>query len=110
MTSHLTIGSVGGTTPLRLVSVPKHSGILTGMGVAGGPGYHYFQITIDGTVLCGKDYLSGILSGPAHGNNGMGAGLPFAQSLDVTVYNAKAFPQTRFWVAAGRSLSWRHRR
>lgn len=99
MTSHLTTGSVGGIKPLSLVSVPNHGGVLTGIGVAGGPGYHYFQVTIDGTVLGANNYLSGILSGPAHGNNGMGVDLPFEKSLDVTVHNAKAFPQTRFWVA-----------
>jgi hypothetical protein len=98
MTSHLTISSVGGTSPFGLVGVSKTSGVLTAIGVAGGPGYHYFQVTIDGTVL-GRDYLSGILSGPAHGNNGLGVGLPFEQSLDVSICNAKSFPQALFWVA-----------
>jgi hypothetical protein len=98
MTSHLTISSVGGTSPLGLVSVSKAGGVLTAIGVAGGPGYHYFQVTIDGTVL-GRDYLSGILHGPAHGNNGLAVALPFEQSLDVSVCNTKTFPQALFWVA-----------
>ena len=98
MTSHITTGSVGGTAPLCLVSIPKASGVLTAIGIAGGPGYHYFEVTIDGTALSAS-YLSGILSGPSHGNNGLGVGLPFEQSLDVTVRNTKVYPQARFWVS-----------
>jgi hypothetical protein len=98
MTPHLTISSVGGTSPIDLVNVSEASGVLTAIGVAGGPGYHYFQVTIDGTKL-GRDYLSGILSGPAHGNNGLGVYLPFEQSLDVSICNQKCFPQALFWAA-----------
>jgi len=98
MTSHITTSSVGGTAPLCLVSIPKARGVLTAIGVAGGPGYHYFEVTIDGTALS-TSYLSGILSGPSHGNNGLGVGLPFEQSLDVTVRNTKTYPQARFWAS-----------
>jgi hypothetical protein len=99
MTSHIDIGDIGGSGPLRLVSVSKTSGVLTAIGVSGGPRYHYFTVTIDGTLLGRQDYLSGVLSGPAHGNNGLGVGLPFEQSLDVMICNMKPFPQARFWAA-----------
>lgn len=98
MTSHITTSSLGGTAPLCLVSIPKASGVLTAIGVAGGPGYHYFEVTIDGTALS-TSYLSGILSGPSHGNNGLGVKLPFEQSLDVTVRNTRTYPQACFWAS-----------
>jgi hypothetical protein len=97
-TPHLTIAAADNTAWVMLAHVTGTRGILTGLGVAGGPDYHHFRVTIDGMII-GDDFLLG--TGVAgHVNNGLGVGLPFSHEL---VVEARDSPEpsaiTRYWVA-----------
>jgi hypothetical protein len=87
------------STPLT-VYVPavtaRGSGVLNGIAVAGGIGYHYVRVTLDGDQLA-DEALSGIVGGPAHGNTGITVGLDFARELLIEVRNTVPSPQTVFW-------------
>lgn len=89
------------STPLTsyVAAVTAHgAGTLNGIAVAGGIGYHYVRVTLDGVQLA-DDALSGIVGGPAHGNVGIAVGLDFAEELLIEVRNAQPSPQTVFWFA-----------
>jgi hypothetical protein len=94
------------STPLT-VYVPavtaRGSGVLNGIAIAGGIGYHYVRVTLDGVQLA-DDALSGIVGGPAHGNTGITVGLDFARELLIEVRNTLPSPQTVFWFSYTVSL------
>ena len=88
------------TTSTKFVPlVHRHgAGVLQGLAVAGGIGYHYFKVTLDGQPLA-DNYLSGILGGSAHGNNGLAVGLPFEREILVEIRGSTPSPQTVFWIS-----------
>lgn len=97
-TPYLAVAAADSVTWVTLASVSGDSGTLTGIGVAGGPDYHYFRISIDGAVLA-ADFLAG--TGVAgHVSNGVGISLPFSTDLVVDVRDGPTrSPITRFWAA-----------
>jgi hypothetical protein len=97
-TPHLVVSGFLGTSWIPLVDVRGDGGTIAGIAIAGGRGYHFFRVEIDGVVLA-EDYLSGILGGPAHGNNGLCLSLPFSDRLLVEVRSMVPSPQARFWAS-----------
>jgi hypothetical protein len=89
--------TVAGVAWINFVDVQK-PGVLWGLAVAGGTGYHYVRVTLDGTLLA-DNFLSGIFGGPAHGNTGLTVGLYFDRDLLVEVRNGALSPQTVFWAS-----------
>lgn len=90
--------NVGGLSAHGLVDRKDGRGRLVGIAVAGGIGYHYFRVVLDGHELA-NSYLSGILSGPAHGNTGFPLDLEFKTDILVEVSNRVPAPQTMFWAS-----------
>jgi|GEM_PF-2513909 len=77
-----------------LVNISGVSGILTGLGVAGGDYYHYFRVNIDGRNVV-NEFLCGTMSDL--GNNGLGINLPFNNELIVEIRDHKPSTLPRFW-------------
>lgn len=73
-------------------------GVLNGLAVAAGSAYASVRVSLDGHVLA-SNYLTGILSGPAHGNSGLAVGLAFDRELQVDIMSNVASPQTVFWAS-----------
>ena len=97
-TPHVVAATADSLDWVRLLHVKGDSGMLTALGVAGGPDYHYFRVGIDGSAVT-EDFLAG--TGMAeHVNNGIGVALPFAGEL---VVHARDEPVpsavTKYWVA-----------
>lgn len=103
---HIDTARTSSTTFVQFVKC-RGSGVLNGLAVAGGIGYHYFQITLDGQQLPGPvnqtqpadSFLAGILGGPGHGNNGFTVGLDFEHDLLVEIRSSLPSPQTIFWAS-----------
>ena len=103
---HIDTARTSSTTFVEFVKC-QGSGVLNGLAVAGGIGYHFFQITLDGEQLprpVGQEqprdsFLSGILGGPGHGNNGLAVGLEFEHELLVEIRSGRPSPQTIFWAS-----------
>jgi hypothetical protein len=77
-----------------LVNIRGVSGILTGLGIAGGDSYHYFRVKIDGNNVV-DEFLCGTMSKLE--NNGLGINLPFNNELIVEIRDSKPSPLPRFW-------------
>jgi hypothetical protein len=78
-----------------LIKVAGKSGVLTGLGVAGGTSYHYFRIIIDGKIIV-DEFLCASLP-QNFGNNGLGVNLPFERELAVEIRDSIPSPLPRFW-------------
>jgi hypothetical protein len=95
---HLVVRSANNTTPVVLVEA-RTSGVLKGIGVAGGSAYHNLRVSIDGREL-GGGFLSGIVGGGAYGNNGLPCDLPFESQLLIEAWDETVpCPQTLYWVS-----------
>ena len=70
----ITVPSLG--SPLTQVS-----GTLTAIAIAGGQGYHYFKVTIDGNLVVDE----ALCGGGAWMHNSIGLNLPFSRSLKVEI-------------------------
>jgi hypothetical protein len=97
-TPHVVAATADSVSWVKLVEVSGDGGVLTGLGVAGGPDYHYLKVEIDG-VLVVDEFLAGT-GVPGHVNNGVGMALPFKHDLivharDEPVPSALA----KYWVA-----------
>lgn len=97
-TPHITTATANSTSFVLLRSVTGIGGQLLSVGVAGGTGYHFVRIGVDGRRLV-DDYLSGTVGGgPTHTNTSLSLDLPFGSSFEVDVRDDPgASPATRYW-------------
>jgi hypothetical protein len=86
--SHIAVASANSAQWVQLLSVAGMGGVLTALGVAGGPDYHHFQLEVDGSVVA-DDYLAGT-GNSTHVNNGIGTVMPFSNRLVVRVKDEPA--------------------
>jgi hypothetical protein len=96
--NHIETARISGTVQSTFVREPGKRGELLGLAVAGGIGYHYVIVTLDGQELA-NNYLAGIAGGPSHGNNGLSIGLRFEHELAIDVRNGIDSAQTVFWTS-----------
>jgi hypothetical protein len=98
-TPHVQIAAANNQTYVTLVNVQGIDGELTGLGVAGGSGYHSFRLTLDGIVVA-DDFVVGNNTGGASANGGITLCLPFSQTLQVEIRDSpRRSAITRFWAA-----------
>ncbi len=98
-TGHVHVLQPSNINYVRMVDITGVDGTLTAIGVASGKNYHYFRITIDGSVVA-DDLLTGSNATVAAANNGLGVALPFDHSLLVEVRDAPSpSALTKYWAA-----------
>jgi len=97
-TPRVAVSTANTTSYVPLLNVSGVDGVLTSVGVASGKNYHYFQITIDGTLVV-SDIVVGSNAQMTAANGGLGVALPFSKSLQVDIKDSPASSLPRFWAS-----------
>jgi hypothetical protein len=94
-TPHIHTDYANSSSYRPLVKISGKSGVLTGLGIAGGASYHYFRVLMDRKVVV-DEFLCASLS-QNFGNNGIGVNLPFEEELTIEIRDSTPSPLPRFW-------------